>query len=180
MAVELTVIVKGKDGKTIEGASVKVTPGDATGETNSKGEVTLKIDGADRYDITVSDEDTTQTVPYYTVKGRETARLEVNLEYLTQKKKQQQTVAVSSKKQDETPVLDWTVVGVAVVGALLLLVVISLIRKRNRSKNMDMDNDTDMDMDIDIDIDKKEGEGEGAAENTVKSTRKKSKKKKKS
>lgn len=174
MAVELTVIVKGTDGKTIEGASVKVAPGDVTGETNNKGEVTLKIDGADRYDITVSDEDTTQTVPYYAVKGRETARLEVNLEYLTQQKKQQQTVAVPSKKHDQTPVIDWPVVGVAVAVVLLLLIVISLIRKRNKSKNKVMDNDMDMD------IDKKEGEDKSTAENAIKSTRKKSKKKKKS
>lgn len=134
MAVQLTVIVKGADGKAVEGASVTVAPGDVTGKTNKKGEVTLKIDGADRYDVTVTDDTTIQTVPYYSLKGKDSARLEVNLAYLTQQENQQQTVEVPSETSLPLPAFVLPVAGGVIVGAFLLLLVILLGRKGRAKK----------------------------------------------
>lgn len=135
MAVQLTVIVKGADGKAIEGASVSVTPGEVMGKTNNKGEVTLKIDGADRYDVTVTDKDTTQTVPYYSLKGKDTARLEVNLAYLTEQENQQQTVVTPSESPALIPGYVLPVAGGVIIGAFLLLLVVLLGRKRGAKKD---------------------------------------------
>lgn len=135
MSVQLTVIAKGEDGKVIEGASVSVAPGEVTDTTDSKGEVTLHINGADRYDVTVSNEEATQTVPYYSLKGRETARLEVNLAYLTKQENQQRAVVASS----ENPVMSsdsvLPVAGGVVIGIFLLTFVILLARKRRLKKS---------------------------------------------
>lgn len=133
MAVELTVIVKGTDGKTIEGASVSVAPGDVTGTTDSNGQVMLKIDGASRYDVTVSNNETSQTVPYYSLEGREAARLEVNLAYLQQREETKQTTVVPTETQAEIPAFVLPVAG-AVIFAILLLVIVSFLTRKRREK----------------------------------------------
>lgn len=132
MAVELTVIVKGADGKTVQGATVTVVPGDVSGKTDSNGEVTLKIDGADKYDVTVSDKDATQTVPYYSLQGRDTARLEVNLAYLAQRENQQQTVAPSPAVRDDMP--EYVLPLACALGAAILVLLLGLLFKRKFGK----------------------------------------------
>lgn len=136
MAVQLTVIVKGEDGKVIEGASVSVSPGAVTGETNNKGEVTLTIDGADRYNVTVAHEEVTQTVPYYSLKGKDAARLEVNLAYLAKQEQetQQNTIAVPSKNSAVTPDFVLPLAGGVLLGVLILLLIILLSRARRAKK----------------------------------------------
>lgn len=137
MSVELTVIVKSSGGKTVEGASVVVTPGDVTGKTDSKGEVTLRIDGANKYDVTVSDNGITQTVPYYSLKGKNTARLEVDLAYLKQRESQQQTVEVSSEAPAAAPFPLLPVVGSAAIVVALLLTIALLKRRQRAAKKKD-------------------------------------------
>ncbi|MFA6190247.1 MAG: hypothetical protein WC711_01890 [Candidatus Staskawiczbacteria bacterium] len=77
----LTVIVVDSKSQPKEGATVSITPSDATLKTNSAGEVQFKLGTAKKYEITASVDFAKVTVPYYVTKDGAT-RLMVNPVYV--------------------------------------------------------------------------------------------------
>lgn len=137
MFIDLTVIIKDKNGKLFEGAEITVTPGDFTGETNSEGETTIRIEGANRYQVGVAAGSATQTVPYYPTKNQNQARLEVSLQYFEQLEKADSSeVEVQAVAEAPTP---WYQVpqeqsGYLLVGMIILLATI-VVAMRAAIKN---------------------------------------------
>jgi hypothetical protein len=99
VAVSLTVIVKGEDGKLLSNAEVSISPGDFTATTNSDGEATLNIDGSDRYQVHVKSDNSEQTVPFYVVNNQASAKLDINLQYF----KELREVQGQSTEPNATP-----------------------------------------------------------------------------
>ncbi len=77
----LTVVVLDSKSNPTEGAHVSIKPSDASGVTNSAGEIQFKLGSATRYDITASNDGNTVTVPYYVTKDGAT-RLVINPTYV--------------------------------------------------------------------------------------------------
>lgn len=129
MAVELTVIVKGEDGSLLEGANVRVTPGDVQAVTNTEGEAKLTVDGADRFQVTVSNGDSQQTVPFYVIEKQQSAKLEVNLQYFKQlneaKKEQVQVVTPTPWYQT-----DAAYAGYGIAAIVLIAIIVAAVIKR--------------------------------------------------
>jgi hypothetical protein len=134
VVVNLTVIVKGEDGKLLDNAEVSVNPGEFTAKTNSNGEAALSIEGSSRYQVTVEAGDVEQTVPFYVIDNQSNARLEVNLQYFKEQSKDQaekgsQTVSV------ETPWYQTTVAYAGyTTGVILLIIALILIARRPKAK----------------------------------------------
>jgi hypothetical protein len=80
---EITVIVKDADSNPAPGALVTISPSGGSGRTNRDGEVKLKLSGASKYDVTVTLDDETVTVPYYVIPDGST-RLEVPVRSLVE------------------------------------------------------------------------------------------------
>lgn len=128
MAVELTVIVKGEDGKLLENAEVTVTPGNFSAKTNSDGEATLTIDGADRYQVHVKSGDSEQTVPFYNT----SPKLEVSLKHLKELKEVQgQNTDSGSMPWYQT---DIAYAGYAVALVVALAIIVNMIAKKKKTK----------------------------------------------
>lgn len=77
----LVVVVQNDKGQPVSGASVSITPSDASAVTNSVGEVQFKLGSANKYSITATYNSSTVTVPYYVTKNGAT-RLIVNPVYV--------------------------------------------------------------------------------------------------
>jgi hypothetical protein len=77
----LTVIVLDSKSQPASGMHVSITPSDASGLTNSAGEIQFKLGSATKYDVTASAGLNTVTVPYYVAKGGAT-RLVINPGYV--------------------------------------------------------------------------------------------------
>lgn len=137
MAVELTVIVKGEDGKLLSGATVSATPGGASETTNEAGEAKITVDGADRYEVTISAGDAEQTVPYYVIDGQTSARLDVNLQYFKQMKETKALTTQSAEPTQPWYQTDIAYIGFGVVAVLLLVFVVIKLLRRHRESNID-------------------------------------------
>ena len=83
----LTVVVVDDNGQPTQGAQVSITPSDASGTTNSAGEIQFKLGTASKYSITASYKSNTVTVPYYVTENGAT-RLLVNPVYVKTVEKQ--------------------------------------------------------------------------------------------
>lgn len=140
MSIDLTVIVKDKNGKLFEGADVTVTPGNFKGETNSDGEAKVTVENADRYQVKVEAGDVEQTVPFYPAQGQDEARLEVNLQYLERLGDKQDDSSADVQTQTvEEASTPWYQVsheqsGYLLAGAIVLLAVIVLAMRAARKK----------------------------------------------
>ncbi len=137
MSTALTVIVKGVDGKLVEGAHVTVSPGNVTGTTNPNGEATVTIDGANKYQVKVVVGSESQTVPFYATSDN-TARLEVDLAYLKQLKSAHKT---SAKTTIAAPTPWYQTTPAFMSGGILLLILIVLVvivvaRRTKRHKKL--------------------------------------------
>jgi hypothetical protein len=77
----LTVVVLNSKNQPVEGASVSITPSDASAVTNSAGEAQFQLGSALRYSVTASADNKTVTVPYYVTPNGAT-RLVVNPTYV--------------------------------------------------------------------------------------------------
>ena len=78
----LTVVVLNEKSEPAKDAKVSITPSDASGVTNSSGEIQFVLSGsATKYDITAKADGKTVTVPYYVTQGGAT-RLVVNPVYV--------------------------------------------------------------------------------------------------
>lgn len=140
MAVELTVIVKGEDGKLLENAEVTVTPGNFSAKTNSDGEATLTIDGADRYQVHVKSGDSEQTVPFYNT----SPKLEVNLKHLKELKEVQgQNTDSGSMPWYQA---DFAYAGYAVVLVIIFAIVMKLVNKKKNTSQTSSTSDSDFDI----------------------------------
>lgn len=133
MSVALTVIVKDENGNLLNNADVTVAPGDFTAKTNENGEAALNIEGANRYQVTVSAGESEQTVPYYDT-GKPNAKLEVNLQYF----KQLNEVKGETTDSGSTPwyQTDVAYAGYAVAFVIVLAVIVKVVMsKRNASRH---------------------------------------------
>ena len=77
----LTVVVLNEKGQPAQGANVSITPSNASGVTNTSGEIQFTLGGATKYDVTATADGKTVTVPYYVTQGGAT-RLVVNPVYV--------------------------------------------------------------------------------------------------
>lgn len=86
----LTVVVLDTGSKPVSGANVSITPANASGVTNSSGEIRFTLGNEIKYDITATADGKTVTVPYYVTKDGAT-RLVVNPVYVKSVEAQLQT-----------------------------------------------------------------------------------------
>jgi len=77
----LTVVVLDAQSRPVSGASVSITPSDASAATNAAGEAQFTLGTAVKYDVMASAGNTTVTVPYY-VTANGATRLIVNPVYV--------------------------------------------------------------------------------------------------
>lgn len=77
----LTVVVLDTESKPVSGANVSITPSNASGVTNSSGEIRFTLGNELKYNITATADGKTVTVPYYVTKDGAT-RLVVNPVYV--------------------------------------------------------------------------------------------------
>lgn len=77
----LTVIVTNDKDQKTSGARVTMDPSGATGLTDAQGQVQFKLGNASKYNVTVTLDSNTVTVPYYVTSGG-SARLMVNPTYV--------------------------------------------------------------------------------------------------
>ena len=77
----ITVVVLDAKSQPVAGASVSITPADATAVTNSAGEAQFNLGTAMKYSITATYDSNTVTVPYYVTQNGAT-RLVVNPVYV--------------------------------------------------------------------------------------------------
>ena len=180
---ELTVIVKDADLNPAPGALVTINPSGGSGRTNRDGEVKLKLSGASKYDVTVTLDDETVTVPYYVIPDGST-RLEVPVRSLVEfnatsttsttpastiatDSTASSTIATTEQSSSSSWVSDNPLVAVGGGAALLLAIaaVISIVlSKRRSSANKHALSDNDLETppeaahlreteDIDFDLD---------------------------
>lgn len=144
MAVSLTVIVKGEDGKLLSNAEVSISPGDFTATTNSDGEATLNIDGSDRYQVHVKSDNSEQTVPFYVVNNQASAKLDINLQYF----KELREVQGQSTEPNATPwyQTDFAYAGYAVVLVIIFAIVMKLVNKKKNTSQTSSTSDSDFDI----------------------------------
>jgi len=77
----LTVVVLDAKSQPVAGASVSITPSDASATTNASGEAQFKLGSATKYEVTASTGNSTVTVPYY-VTANGATRIIVNPIYV--------------------------------------------------------------------------------------------------
>jgi hypothetical protein len=77
----LTVVVLDAESRPVSGASVSITPSDASAVTNAAGEAQFTLGTASKYEVTASNGNSTVTVPYY-VTANGATRLVVNPVYV--------------------------------------------------------------------------------------------------
>jgi cobalamin biosynthesis Mg chelatase CobN len=77
----LTVVVLDAKSQPVSGASVSITPSDASAATNAAGEAQFTLGAATKYEVTASNGNSTVTVPYY-VTANGATRLIVNPVYV--------------------------------------------------------------------------------------------------
>lgn len=123
--LSLTVVVLDSGSKPTEGARVSITPSDASGVTNGKGEVVFILVNETRYDITASSGKKTVTVPYYVTPNGAT-RLVINPTYVRTIEKQLHPYDFSNIS---TPV--YIALSVLVV-IIITGVLIKIIRKKRK------------------------------------------------
>jgi hypothetical protein len=126
-AVTLTVIVQDEKSQPTANAHVSIKPSDASGVTNSVGEIQFKLGSATKYEITATYGSNTVTVPYYITKGGAT-RLVVNPVY----------VRTIEKQLNKSQFFSWhtaSIVGIGLGIVVLLLVVWALIVRFFRARN---------------------------------------------
>jgi hypothetical protein len=128
--ITLTVVVVDAQSQPKEGASVSITPSDATLKTNSSGEVQFKLGTAKKYEITAKVGSSEVTVPYYVTADGAT-RLVVNPVYV-------KTVEKQLHRSEFFKSIPAKEIGIG-LGVVILFVVIWKFfkRKRRRIKKSD-------------------------------------------
>jgi hypothetical protein len=122
----LTVFVKDTHNNLVKGADVSIDPGNITGKTNEKGQVTLSLPAEKKVTVTVKLNDISQKVPYY-LTGQKNNRLEINLAYFQQIQTQSPTkIATSSSKKTN----HWSIFIILIVITLVILSIFQLTKKK--------------------------------------------------
>ena len=112
----LTVVVTDTNHQPAPNAQVSIEPSNASGKTNSQGEIQFKLGSASKYNVTVKLGSNTVTVPYYVTNGG-AARLMVNPTYV---KTVEETVARSQSLFPWLPLHADRMIG-GVLGGLIVL-----------------------------------------------------------
>jgi cobalamin biosynthesis Mg chelatase CobN len=118
----LTVVVLDAKSQPVAGASVSITPSDASATTNNLGEAQFKLGNATKYEVTASAGNSTVTVPYYVTANRAT-RLIVNPVYVKSVEAQQHHSTGFSSSFLATG-------GIVLVIVIALVVIWRLFRRR--------------------------------------------------
>jgi len=122
--ITLTVVVLDAKSQPVAGASVSITPSDASATTNASGEAQFKLGSATKYEVTASTGNNTVTVPYY-VTANGATRLVVNPAYVR---------SVEAQRHPSSGISHGllTTAGIVLGAVIVIFIVWRMFRRKDR------------------------------------------------